>query len=128
MSELAQFDAPPLNPIQLEIAELLPRGCRVIDAIIDASALAFGLSSLDLLGRDRSKSASEARAVACYVARRCTRMSFPQIGKAMGKRDHTTVMSACHRIEQMRQRDEWLRAAVSVLLERFGEITEGTTP
>lgn len=111
------------NAIQVEIAALLPRGCRVIDAIIDASALAFGLSSLDLLGRSRCKSVAEARMVACFVARRCTRMSFPQIGKAIN-RDHTTVMSACARVERMRERDEWLRAALAVLLERFGEMKE----
>jgi chromosomal replication initiation ATPase DnaA len=113
-----------LDTLPQQVAVLGPR-YPVLVAIIEASALAFGLQPTDLLSDYRGKSVVEARMVACFVARRCTRMSFPQIGKAFG-RDHTTVMSACQRVETLRQRDEWLRAAVTVLLERFGENQEAT--
>lgn len=98
----------------------------VTQAIIAATALAFGIAPEDIASRSRSKSIAEARAVVCYVARRCTRMSFPQIGKALD-RDHTTVMSAVQRVEQRRSRDRWTDSACSVLLEQFGEIEEAKT-
>ena len=35
-----------------------------------------------------------------YLCRNVAQMSLPQIGKDFGKRDHTTVMHACNKIEQ----------------------------
>lgn len=107
-----------MNELQQEIEDRLEGRPLVINAIIASAALAFGLTPADLLSRDRHKSIAEARCCVCFVARQCTRMSYPQIGKALG-RDHTSVMSAVKRVEKLRMRDEWFAAAVSVLLERF---------
>lgn len=35
-----------------------------------------------------------------YLCRNVANMSLPQIGKDFGKRDHTTVMHACNKIEK----------------------------
>jgi chromosomal replication initiator protein len=95
----------------------------VMQVIIGSVALAFGLAPADITGRSRMKSVAEARAVACYVARRCTRMSFPEIGRAVD-RDHTTVMTAVKMVTARRLRDRWTDAACAVLLDQFGEIEE----
>lgn len=94
-----------------------------VEEVIAATAAAFGIAASDLLGKDRSKSIKEARLVACYVARRCTRLSYPELGRAFG-RDHTTVLSAVRRVGVLMARDAWIGAAVAELCERFGE-TEG---
>jgi hypothetical protein len=51
-----------------------------------------------LTSPDRSKSVTFARHVAMYLCRKHTRASLPDIGKAFGGRDHTTVLSAVRQI------------------------------
>ena len=47
----------------------------------------------------RSNDIAFPRQVAMYLCRNVAQMSLPQIGKDFGKRDHTTVMHACTKIE-----------------------------
>jgi chromosomal replication initiator protein len=93
----------------------------VVQAIVNATALAFGASPEAVTGRSRSKSLAEARTVVCYVTRRCTRLSYPEIGRALD-RDHTTIISAVQRVAERRIRDRWTDSVCSLLLEQFGEI------
>jgi chromosomal replication initiator protein len=65
----------------------------------------FRLSNGELLSKDRHKSVAFARHVAMYICRQRLGCSFPELGRAFGNRDHTTVMSAVRRVEQLRQRD-----------------------
>lgn len=95
----------------------------VCATIIESVALAFGLAPSELFARSRVKSVVEARMVVCYIARRCTRMSYPELGRVFN-RDHTTIMSAVKSVEKRRKRDKWTNAACLVLLEQFGETTE----
>jgi chromosomal replication initiator protein len=65
----------------------------------------FGFSTEELLSKSRSRPLVTARQIAMYVCREQTDLSFPQIAKAFGKGDHTTVMHAVQKIEsQMRER------------------------
>jgi chromosomal replication initiator protein len=91
--------------------------------IIAATAEAFGLEPSALLGKDRCKSHKEARLVAYLVARRCTRMSFPELGRAFGK-SHTSVHAGVHSMGVQCARDPWLAEVVAQLIERFGEVEE----
>ena len=54
----------------------------------------FHLRSIDLTSKDRHKSVAFARHVAMYLCKQRLKVSFPEIGRAFGNRDHTTVMSA----------------------------------
>lgn len=116
-----------MNDQTLEVLRALAQQRQVTppiaQAITHAVALAFGISAVEIIGRDRHKSISEARAVSCYVARRCTRMSFEEIGRALNMH-HTSVMAALKRVERLRERDAWTDSACAVLLEQFGEIQE----
>jgi len=49
--------------------------------------------------------------LAMYLARRLTTLSFPDIGRMMGGKNHTTVMAACHRTQQMADADETVTVA-----------------
>ena len=60
----------------------------------------FNISSKDLKGSKRSNDIAFPRQIAMYLCRNVAQMSLPQIGKDFGKRDHTTVMHACNKIEK----------------------------
>lgn len=95
----------------------------VIAEILSAVAGAFGLTPSAVLARDRSKSVKEARLLVYYLARRCTRASYPEIGRAL-ERDHTTVMSGELTAISLIARDPWLRELAAGLSEHFGEREE----
>ena len=60
----------------------------------------FNISAKDLKGSKRSNDIAFPRQIAMYLCRNVAQMSLPQIGKDFGKRDHTTVMHACNKIEK----------------------------
>ena len=60
----------------------------------------FNINPKDLRGSKRSNDITFPRQIAMYLCRNVANMSLPQIGKAFGKRDHTTVMHACNKIEK----------------------------
>jgi hypothetical protein len=53
-----------------------------------------------LVGRDRSQKVVEPRQVVMYLLRKISNTSYPQIGAAMGGRDHTTVMYSIEKISR----------------------------
>ena len=60
----------------------------------------FNINPKDLRGPKRSNDITFPRQIAMYLCRNVANMSLPQIGKDFGKRDHTTVMHACNKIEK----------------------------
>ena len=60
----------------------------------------FNINPKDLQGSKRSNDITFPRQIAMYLCRNVANMSLPQIGKDFGKRDHTTVMHACNKIEK----------------------------
>ncbi len=59
----------------------------------------------DLSGKSRSRSIARPRQVAMALAKELTNKSLPEIGKAFGGRDHTTVIHACKKIAELRDSD-----------------------
>jgi chromosomal replication initiator protein len=59
------------------------------------------------------------RQVAMYLIRAETDASLPQIGHALGGRDHTTVMYGCDKISDLLETDEGLRRQVLAIRERL---------
>jgi chromosomal replication initiator protein len=74
----------------------------------------FGLENKDLMSGRRQRTISLARSVAMYLVRKTAKLSFPEIGTRMGKRNHSTVISACRRIERAVQHNEKLAWSSSV--------------
>lgn len=60
--------------------------------IIRATAYAAGLTRAELTGALRYRTIVHARQAAMWIAQRGTRRSYPEIGRAFGGRDHTTVL------------------------------------
>ena len=48
-----------------------------------------------------------------YLLREEANVSLPQIGEALGGRDHTTVMYACEKVADMIERDDRLRRQIT---------------
>lgn len=61
-----------------------------------------------------------ARAVTIYLARQLTPLSYDEIGRYLGGRDHTTIMHNFHRVDEGLPKDRALRSAVDDLLRRLG--------
>lgn len=73
-----------------------------IEAIQRIVAEKLGIHVDLIVGPRRDKSITYARHVAMYLVRKKTNASYPEIGRAFGNRDHTTVMSAIRKIERLR--------------------------
>lgn len=78
------------------------------DNILQSVCDYFGLENKDLMSGRRQRTISLARSVAMYLVRKTAKLSFPEIGTRMGKRNHSTVISACRRIERALVRNEAL--------------------
>lgn len=66
--------------------------------ILAEAASAFGVRSEDLTGRCLSRRLTQLRQVAMYVVRLRCHLSYPEIARVF-RRDHTTVIYACRRVE-----------------------------
>ena len=65
----------------------------------------YGLRMADMLSARRARAVARPRQVAMYLAKQLTPRSLPEIGRKFGGRDHTTVMHAIRRIEELRAVD-----------------------
>ena len=80
--------------------------------IIAAVARHFGLSQKDLKSQSRKQSIVTARAVAIFLARELSDASYEQIGRALGGRDHTTIIHSYRKIERARLQDPTIQEAI----------------
>lgn len=87
------------------LEDYFSRKCRVItlEEIIEAVAVRFNITSQAIHSSARDRTVSLARAVAMFLARKHTRMSFPVIARQMGGKSHSTVLMAAQRVEETLQ-------------------------
>jgi chromosomal replication initiator protein len=103
------------QPLTIELAAIALQGMVINrrectpEAVIEAVADFYSLSPEDLKGRSRSRKVVKPRQLAMHLAREETKASLPQIGKALGGRDHTTVLYGVRQISDKIERDEILR-------------------
>jgi len=106
--------------VHTALADLLPQRATLEPSkVLQAVADVFGIASDDLLGRSRSRDVSLPRHVAMYLLREELNASLPQIGDALGGRDHTTVMYACDKVADLIERDDHFRRQVLQIRERL---------
>jgi chromosomal replication initiator protein len=103
------------RPINLDFAkealrDLLALQERLvsIENIQKTVAEYFKLRVADLLSKKRSRSIARPRQLAMALAKELTNHSLPEIGDAFGGRDHTTVLHACRRINDLRETEKRL--------------------
>ena len=79
----------------------------------------FKLRVSDLIAKRRFRSTTRPRQIAMTLARELTNRSFPEIGSAFGDRNHTTVLHACRRVEELRMTDSSVDTDFRNLLRRL---------
>ncbi len=75
----------------------------------------FNLRLNDMLAKRRAQAVARPRQVAMYLAKQLTPRSLPEIGRKFGGRDHTTVIHAVRKIEELRQVDSVLADDIDLL-------------
>ncbi|MCC7294111.1 MAG: chromosomal replication initiator protein DnaA [Phycisphaerales bacterium] len=97
-----------LSLAERALSELVRHTAPVIrlSDIETTSALFFGLTAGDLHTSRKTRTIALARSIAMYLARKHTKLSFPEIGKFMGNKNHSTVILASRRVSKMLQGDE----------------------
>ena len=73
----------------------------MLSDIESSVAIFFGLTPADLHTSRKSRTIALARGIAMYLARKYTSMSYPEIGRFMGNKNHSTVILAARRISKM---------------------------
>jgi chromosomal replication initiator protein len=90
-----------------------------IDEIQKAVSAHFDLKPIDLLSARRAVAVARPRQIAMYLAKRLTTRSLPEIGRKFGNRDHSTVIHAVRRIEELRGTDRDIDTAVASLMRQL---------
>ncbi len=88
-----------------------------ITDIINAVTRYYNIRPADLLSKRRSQSIALPRQVCMYLARNLTRHSLEEIGGHFGGRDHSTVLHACDKIDQLLQSDPTTRSQLAELTD-----------
>ncbi|MDD5266856.1 MAG: chromosomal replication initiator protein DnaA [Methylococcales bacterium] len=87
-----------------------------MDNIQKTVAEYFKIRVVDLSSKNRKQTITRPRQMAMCLARELTSHSFPEIGDAFGGRDHTTVMNACKKINELKLADHKIAEDYSNLL------------
>ena len=62
----------------------------------------YKIRGSEMLSKKRNRSVARPRQVAMTLAKELTNHSLPEIGEAFGGRDHTTVLHACRKIDELK--------------------------
>jgi chromosomal replication initiator protein len=111
------------QPVTLEMAEREIRDLirpqepkRIkIEEIQRIVARQYNVSRADLLSSRRTANVVRPRQVAMYLAKQLTLRSLPEIGRRFGGRDHTTVLHAVRKIENLVNNDTSLAEEIEIL-------------
>ena len=107
-----------LESCQSLLQDLLRSGPEkrvTIDEIQRRVAEHYGIRLSDMTSARRARAVARPRQVAMYLAKQLTPRSLPEIGKKFGGRDHTTVMHAVRRIEELKSADPVMADDVELL-------------
>ena len=94
-----------------QVLSELERDCVKVVRLADIEQTVcdlFGLSAEDLKSPKRTRSLSQPRMLAMYLARKHTRAAYSEIGEFFGGRNHSTVIAAEQKIS------EWLNSATPI--------------
>jgi chromosomal replication initiator protein len=118
------------QPLSIDLAkealqDIVSRQAELTVAqIITAVSNFYRMDSEIIVGRGRSKDVAAARHMAMFLAREETGASLPQIGEAIGGRDHTTVMHGWEKIATLIERNDKLRREMLAIREVIYSKTE----
>ena len=87
--------------------------------ILEQTALMFGFDVAQLQSKSRTRDLVHARQIGMYVCRELTDLSYPQIGREFGKRDHTTVIHAYDKVSTLMKERRQTYEDVTALIQKI---------
>ena len=93
-----------------------PRFGEIIECVCEF----YEVSRNDVMSSRRTGDLVMPRQIICYLGRNLTGMSFPQMGRKLGGRDHTTALHGANKIHRLMREDPTLADDISVLELRIG--------
>lgn len=117
IAEMSAAEAPLEEVLAQFAVRLSERDLPSLAKITNAVCRFFRVKVADVRGPTRRKGVVHARQIAMYLARQLTPTSLQAVGKHFGGRDHTTVLHACSKTEEMVQCDATTNQAIQELRE-----------
>jgi len=112
--------------IDLDIAEKVvksmgqtQKGQASPDRVINEVAGFFNLTSTDLISASRKRELVEPRQIVMYLLREDLNLSFPAIGRILGKRDHSTTMHGWMKIKKEVENEGKRKQEVDLIRQRI---------
>ena len=127
LTKLATYADLTKKPVTPEMAEeavglrSAPGAKTSIEDIQRKTAEFYKLDVKDFYSPQRARRVARPRQVAMYLARKLTTRSLPEIGRRFGGRDHTTVLHACRRIEELCAGDPLFKQEVDFLSQMLSK-------
>ena len=84
---------------------------RIIKTVADY----YGLTRQQITGKTRTKNIANARHISIYLCRKLLDLSYIKIGEEFGGRDHSTIISACMKVDKQIKTDRNFSTALSEL-------------
>jgi len=90
-----------------------------VESIQNIVAVYFNLNIQEMLSPRRSRSLARPRQIAMYLAKKYTTNSLPDIGRKFSNRDHTTVIHAVKKIEELVKNDNEIKHSITEIIKRL---------
>lgn len=89
------------------------------ELIIDVVAEHFGVSPADITSKKRNSEFVQPRQVVMYLCRKLTDTSYVNIGKLLGKKDHTTIIHVVNKIEDELKSNDELSSKIETIKKKI---------
>jgi chromosomal replication initiator protein len=113
------------QPVTLDLAAMVLRDANAtngdqgrikIDDILKVVGRHYNVSKTDLLSPRRARNVVVPRQIGMYLAKKLTARSLPEIGRRFGGRDHSTVLHAVRKIDEVMRSDEKMAKDLTQLI------------
>ena len=88
-----------------------------VESIQNIVAVYFNLNIQEMLSPRRSRSLARPRQIAMYLAKKYTTNSLPDIGRKFSNRDHTTVIHAVKKIDELIKNDNEIKHSITEIIK-----------
>jgi len=92
-----------------------------LDTIQKVIADEYNISIADLKGKKRDKKYVVPRQISIYIARELTEMSYTELGNEFGGKDHSTIMSAYNKVDELIKTDPSLDSKIQLFIREIKE-------
>ena len=93
-----------------------------VERVIKEISSIYGVSEEDIRSKKRSADISSARQIAIYVVHKITKLSYVDIGKEFGNRDHSTIVYAINKVKDTINNDKGHRNTVEDIIKNISNL------